>query len=65
MSTLQQKMNKQFEYQRTLFNTSTNPMDLFVSVDDLTTYLAEQTRADQNYVRRKVKSELEYRAEAG
>ena len=65
MSTVPQKMDKQFDYQRTCYATSADPMDLFVSVDHLAAYLAAQMRGDQNRMRREVKAELERRAEAG
>nr|WP_221374524.1 hypothetical protein [Actinoplanes polyasparticus] len=65
MSTLAQKMDKHFDWQRTRHSTSADPMDLFVSVDDLVGYLAAQTRADERTVRRAVKTELERRADNG
>ncbi len=65
MSTVAEKLGKQFEYQRTRHATSGDPMDLFVSVDHLAGYLAEQMRADLRTVRRQVKAELERMAEAG
>jgi hypothetical protein len=65
MADVPEKMAKQFEYQRTLFATSRDPMDLFVSVDRLAEYLAEQMRADLRGVRFKVKHELERMADAG
>ncbi|MEU4558403.1 hypothetical protein AB0F72_08435 [Actinoplanes sp. NPDC023936] len=65
MSTVPQKMDKQFDYQRVRHVTSGDPMDLFVSVDDLAAYLAAQMRADLKTVRRQVKAELERRADAG
>lgn len=65
MSTIPEKMAKQFEYQQTLFATSADPMDLFVSVDRLATYLASQMRADPRRVRAQVKAELERMADAG
>jgi len=65
MSTVPEKMGKQFDYQRTRFATSAHLMDLFVSVDDLAEYLAAQMRADLPGVRRQVKAELERLADAG
>jgi hypothetical protein len=65
VSTVPEKMSKQFEYQRTRFATSGDPMDLFVSVDQLAEYLAEQMRAELRGVRFKVKHELERMADAG
>ena len=65
MSTLAEKMDKQFEYQRTLHATSADPMDLFVSVDHLATFLAGQMRAEPARTRSQVKAELERRADAG
>jgi FMN phosphatase YigB (HAD superfamily) len=59
MATTAQKMRKQFDYQHTLYATSSNLMDLFVSTDDLANYLAEQMRADVRRIRPQVKAELE------
>lgn len=65
MSTLPEKVDKQFTWQRTRHATSDNPMDLFVSVDDLADLIARQTRAEFSRVRRQVKAELEHRADTG
>lgn len=65
MSTVPEKMSKQFDYQRTLYATSEDPMDLFVSVDHLAEYLVAQTRGDRRLVRQQVKTELERLADEG
>lgn len=65
VSTVPEKMEKQFAYQRTRFATSGKSMDLFVSVDRLAEYLAEQTRGDARHIRRQVKEEMERLADAG
>lgn len=65
MSTVEEKMGKQFEYQLTRFDTSNDLMDLFVSVDHLTELVAAQMRAEPARVRRQVKAELERVADAG
>lgn len=65
MSTVTEKMVKQFEYQRTRYATSADPADLFVSVDRLADYIAQQMRADRRPIRRQVKTEMESLAEAG
>lgn len=65
MSALSEKIDKQFTYQQTLFATSADSMDLFVSVDHLTAYLAEQMRAEPRRLRPQIKAELERRADEG
>ncbi|WP_203823049.1 hypothetical protein [Paractinoplanes ferrugineus] len=65
MSTLADKLDKQFDYQRTLYATSGDAADLFVEVDYLTAYFAQQTRQEPARLRRQVKVELERRADAG
>lgn len=65
MSTIPQKMDKQFDYQRTRYVASGDPMDLFVSVDHLAEYLVTRTRTDRGRVRQQVKAEMERRADAG
>ncbi len=65
MSTLTEKLDKQFAWQRTRHESSGDPMDLFVSVDDLALYLAAQTGQELPRVRVAVKAEMERRAGAG
>jgi hypothetical protein len=65
VSTLAEKIDKQFVYQRTVYATSGNQMDLFVSVNRLTALIAVQTRGDVRVIRPRVKAELERRANAG
>ncbi len=65
MSTRSEKLDKQFTYQQTVYATTNDPAELFVSVDRLTVLLASQTRAEPDRVRRWVKDELERRADAG
>lgn len=65
MSTIPEKMAKQFDYQRTLHATSGNHGDLFVEVDYLTAYLAQQTRVETDHLRNRVKAELERLVAAG
>jgi hypothetical protein len=65
MSTVTEKMTKQFEWQQTRFATSGDPGDLFVAVDQLAAYVALQMRAELRGVRRQVKTELERMAQAG
>ena len=65
MADLSAKIDKQFVYQLTRYQTSGKPMDLFVSVDRLAGHLAAGLRANPTYVRAWVKRELERRAEEG
>lgn len=65
MSGVLEKMDKQFHYQQTLFATTSNLDDLFVSVEHLSAYLAQQMRAEPRITRRQVKVELERLADAG
>lgn len=65
MADLAEKIDKQLAYQRTLYGTRRKAMDLFVSTDNLTAYLANQMRAEPDRLRVKVKVELERRADAG
>lgn len=65
MSTLPEKLDKQFTYQRTCYATSGDRMDLFVSVNHMTDVITAQTRGDVKAVRRQVKAELERRADTG
>lgn len=65
MSTLPEKLTKQFTYQRTVYATSGDLMDLFVSVNHLTDLLVAQTRGDAKVMRRQVKTELERLADQG
>lgn len=65
MSTLPEKIDKQFTYQRTQHATSGDPADLVVTVDHLTDLFAAQTRQDPKQVRRHVKADLEHRADLG
>lgn len=65
MSTLAEKVDKQFAYQRTLHTTTGLVSELFVEVDYLAAYLAQQTRQGLPRLRRLVKAELERRVETG
>lgn len=65
MSTLPEKLDKQFTYQRTVYATSGDRADLFVTVDHLTNLIAAQSRSDAKRTRQQVKAELERRADAG
>lgn len=65
MSTLPEKLDKQFTYQRTVYKTSGDLTDLLVSVDHLTNLVVAQTRGEPDRVRRQVKAELEQRTNAG
>lgn len=65
MSTLTEKIDKQFEYQRTCYATSGDRGDLFVTVEHLAGLIAQQTRQDLRRVRRQVKAELERRVDDG
>jgi hypothetical protein len=65
MSTLPEKIDKQFAWQRTRYATSGDLMDPFVTVAHLAEYFATQMRDDPVWVGRRVKDELERRANAG
>lgn len=65
MSTLPEKLDKQFTYQRTVYATSGDRMDLFVDVDHLTDLMAAQTRREPQRIRPQIKTELERRADSG